>query len=148
MIDHVFASSLTSGIPGDFPYKRLVKAMIGHAVLESKEKYADFKWLMKSELAELYCEAVGEDITKLRKTAEKIRSSTKHWRRINNKAKQALIDNRKLKVDEATAQEIRDIYEAENISQAALAKIYKVSVFTINTVVNAPDNLKSLVEAE
>lgn len=143
MIDHVFASSLTSGIPGDFPYKRLVKAMLGHALLDSKNKYADFKWLMESELAELYCEVVGEDIFKLRKTAEKIRSDGRHWRSVNHRAKQALANiSKELKIDGALAQEIRDIYEDGNISQKALAKVYRVSVFTINTIVNAGDNLK------
>jgi hypothetical protein len=60
----------------------LIKAMVGHAVIDSRTNEADYKWLHKSELAELYCEITGLDIFKCRKVAARICKSDNHWRSV------------------------------------------------------------------
>lgn len=78
-------NTLSGGIEGYFPYRYLIKSMIGHAIIESKHNDEDYKWLMKSELAELYCEIAGQSIEKARATATRIRESDTHWRYVNKK---------------------------------------------------------------
>lgn len=135
-MNNLSGSTLSGGIEGYFPYIRLIKAMIGHAVIDSKKNYDDYKWLMKSELAELYCETVGMDIAKVQQTADKIRRSNLHWRRLNKKVQLVMLEDQRLKIDDATAKEIQDIREKMKFNYATLAKLYNVSTATICEVVN------------
>jgi hypothetical protein len=136
-VNNHLGNTLSGGIEGYFPYRYLIKSMIGHAIIDSKNNDEDYKWLMKSELAELYCEVAGRDINEVRETATKIRESDTYWRYINKKVELADTEiepaYHPYKITQVIADGVRQDYETSK-SQRQTAKKYGISTKSVRDI--------------
>ena len=136
------ASSLTSGVSDYFPYRMLIKAMIGHAVLDSRTNEADYKWLQKSELAELYCEISGLDIDKCRTKATKIRNNETHWRSVKKlvdlAADEVIPIHRPSKITHELAVNVIQDYKYSR-SHRKTAKKFDLSTKSVRNILTNPE---------
>jgi hypothetical protein len=113
-------------------YDRLIKAMIGDAILNSGLSDEDYKWLHESEIAEAFCEVVDEDIYSCREYATMMREKKHLWMKLD--LMQTEFEGN-IKLGALAKEAIRAEYAAGGIMQKDLAEKWEVTRTTISHVI-------------